>query len=189
MFGEVTRQHLPQRQVETVEPHHRTIAFIAVIVPFPRRREHHVAAFHHDLLAFDRREAAFALDDETQRERRVPVRARRFARQNRLDARVERIRRVGRLEVRVDQHEHAAFGEVGADQARGAFAERAQLVVAPHVRRGLGDRERRRDRAQQGPKRLGVLDHGLLEELFEAILLLDDGHERSPVAQVGVCWT
>jgi hypothetical protein len=134
---------LPERQIQSVEPDHRAIALVAVIVPFPRRREHHVAAFHHDLLALDRGEAAFALDDEAQRERRVPMRARRLTGQNRLQARVERVGGIRRLQFRIDQHKHAAFREVGADELRGALAERTQPLVVPEIWRGLGDRERR----------------------------------------------
>ena len=58
----------------------------------------------------------------------------------------------------------------------GALAERAQLLVVPHVRPRLGGGERRRNGVQQRPQRLGVLDHGFVEELVEAIFLLDDGH-------------
>ena len=67
-------EELAEGIVECVQPDHRRRAKMTVVVPGPARRENEIAGMHRDALALDRGVGAFALDDEPQRIRRVPVR-------------------------------------------------------------------------------------------------------------------
>ena len=83
-----------ERHVEPVEPVGGLVAVVAVAVPAPAGREHHVARLHRHLLAVDRRERALAVDDDAQRMGRVPVRRRLLARQDHLVGAHQRARRL-----------------------------------------------------------------------------------------------
>jgi len=69
LLAERRAEEARERGVEPVEPDHRHVAEIGVVVPCPGRRHHEVAGLHRQLLAGDRRVGAFALDDEAQRAR------------------------------------------------------------------------------------------------------------------------
>ena len=80
------------RDVEAVEPHHRLIARVAVVVPRPGRRDDEVAGMHRDALAVDRGIRAGAFDHEAQRRLRVAVARRDFAGHDELQAGIEAVR-------------------------------------------------------------------------------------------------
>ena len=70
--------------VEPIEPYHRLIAIVPVIVPGPRWRNHEIPFVHERLFALYRRVRAIAFDDEAQRRLRVSVRRGDFAGQDKL---------------------------------------------------------------------------------------------------------
>ncbi len=98
------------RQVEAVEPEHRLVAVVRVVVERPRRREHQVAGVHVACIAIDGRPHAAAFEDEADGRRRVPVGGRPLVRTERLDGTPEGRRREGcAVEARVRQRQHAAL--------------------------------------------------------------------------------
>ena len=113
-------EQMGERHVEPVEPIGRLVAVMAVAVPAPAGRQHHVAALHRRLLAVDHRVRALAVDDDAERVRRMPVRRRVLAGQNHL---VGADQRAGCLEVgarrRIAHHQVAPLRERHIDQAPG----------------------------------------------------------------------
>ncbi len=70
---------------QSIEPQHRAVAFVFVIVVAPRRREDQIAGLHPTALAVGAGVGAFALDDDAQRRRCVVVRQSGFAGKYQLD--------------------------------------------------------------------------------------------------------
>ena len=67
-IGSLLREH--GRQIERIEPDHRPVAFMAMLVPQQRRRENQIAALHRQLFAVDDGVAALAFHHEAHRARR-----------------------------------------------------------------------------------------------------------------------
>jgi len=71
--------------VEAIDPHHRTIGFVAVIMPGHAGRNDEVADLHHGFLTGDGGIGVSALHDEAQRRGDVLVRRGDLARQDDLE--------------------------------------------------------------------------------------------------------
>ena len=82
MFRKRGVEKLHDGNIEPVEPEDRLVALIAVIVLGPWRRDDEVALVHDRALAVDGRIGAGALQHETKRALRVPVRGRGLAGQH-----------------------------------------------------------------------------------------------------------
>jgi hypothetical protein len=96
-LGKIDRDTLEQRQIQAVEPNHRSFAFMAVIVERPGRREDHVALFHVNLLTFHGGEASASFDNVAQGESDVFVSRRGFARVDHLQSGIQRVCRMRSL--------------------------------------------------------------------------------------------
>ena len=86
IFAKHRAKKLRERRIESVQPHHRLRAEIAVIMPRPVRRHHKIPRRHRRALAVHRRVRALAFDDEAQRVGCMPVRRRDLAGQYDLQA-------------------------------------------------------------------------------------------------------
>ena len=124
-------EQMGERHVEPVEPVGGLVAVMAVAVPAPAGREHHVAGLHRRLLAVDDRVRALGVDDDAQRMRRMPVRRRMLAGQDHL---IGADQRAARLEVRRSASDCASPG-CGAPRARRRSAGRRHRVRPWHPRR------------------------------------------------------
>ena len=118
MLGERRVEELDDRDVEPVEPEHRLVGLVAVVVPGHRRRDDEVAVVHRRAFAVDGGVGAVALEDEAQRALAVPMCGRDLARKHQLDAGVE----VGRdlrlaAQAGILEDQHPALGFFGGDQA------------------------------------------------------------------------
>ena len=141
MLRETGAQEADQRHVEHVEPNRRLPAFVAMLVPRPRRRDDEVARSHVAALARDGRISVLAFDDETQRRGRVAMRARELAGQDQLQAGIERVgREMPAGESWVLEHQHAAFRLGRRDDGAGLHDDRPQVGITPHVRDCCGAR-------------------------------------------------
>ena len=125
-----------QRQVEPVEPHHRLVAVVVVVVPHPVRREDQVAGLHLARVAVDRRVDARARHHEADRRGSVPVRRRVLARAEVLDRAPEgRARERQPAEPRVREREHAPVAAaLDRDDLAGALGEGEDRVPLPEPR-------------------------------------------------------
>ena len=136
MLVEARLEEIDRRHVEHVEPDHRLLRGVAVVVDGPVRRQHEVARRHDGLLAVDLGVGALAVEDEADRRRGVAVRRRDLARQDELQAGIERLRDA-RLAAqhRILQHQHAARRLLGGDDGAGFGDERLDVLEAPDRRR------------------------------------------------------
>src|ERR1019366_5123377 len=113
-LGEADVEHLDHRHVQSIEPNHRLIRFIAVIMPRPWRGNHEVARLHDRALALNRGVSAMAFDDEAQRRRGVTVCRRDLSGQDHLQAGEQRVRDAGLpCEARVLPNQDAPLGFLG----------------------------------------------------------------------------
>ena len=153
VLGERGLEVIDRRHVEHVEPHHRLLAGIAVVVRRPVGGDDEVAVVHHRLLALDRGVGALAFQHETDGRGRVAVYVGDLAGQDELDAGEQRMgnaRLAGLAGIFQDQH--AALGFLGADHV--ARLEHQPLDVGELP-----------DRRPAGGLRLGR--HQVLEHLPE----------------------
>ena len=190
MVGERRLEMIDRRQVEHVEPHHRLLARIAVIVRRPVGGDDEVAVRHHRLLAFDRGVGALAFQHEADGGGDMPMHVGDLARQNELDAGEQRIghARLAR-HAGILQHQHAALGLLGADHLAGLQHQLLDVAEIPHHRLALRLRLRRHQIFQHLPQRrhveLGRLvvigpPGGLDVVLGTGSLGRGNGHERVP---------
>lgn len=75
--------------VEAVEPDHRLVRRVAVIVPLPTRRQHQIERAHQCLLAINGGKGAFAFKHEAERVLSMPVTGRNLAGQDQLQTGVK----------------------------------------------------------------------------------------------------
>ena len=119
-------EQIDDRHIESVEPHHRLISRVAMIMKCPRRRNDEIARMHRDLLAVDRRVGPLALNNETQGRGRVPVAGGYLARQDQLQAGIKTGCNLGApSNTWVLQHQHAAFRFVRGNQRPGLHQQTA----------------------------------------------------------------
>ncbi len=168
-------EQLHQRHVKHVEPVGAGAALVAVAMPAPVRRQHHVARHHGEPLAVHHRVGAgLGVDHEPQRVRRVAVRARLLARHDHLVGGDDGARG-GVAGRRILQDQVAALGELGVDQPAGGVERALGLVVVPAMRlerllrlgpqrrRGLGPAGHHHDRRELAVE---FLKRGRLRELL-----------------------
>ncbi len=145
-LGEADVEQADDRDVQPVQPHHRRVGLVAVIVPGPAWRDDEIARAHHRSLALHRGVGAAALDDEAQRGLRMAVRRRDLAGQNKLHAGEQRVGHRGMpAQARVLQDQHAALGLLRGDQAAGLHQVGAHDVVVVPKHRDSGRRGRPSD--------------------------------------------
>ena len=173
MLDEGRIQHLDDGNVEPVEPEHRLVGVIAVIVPGHVGRDDEVARRHRRALAVDAGVRAFAFQHEAQRRLRMAVRARHLVRHDELHAGIERGGDLGLpAQAGIFQDQHAALGFLGRDQAAGFQHGRADVVEPPERRQAAAFRLGRDEPAQHRPQRRHVL-------------LVDAGVERLALGRLG----
>ena len=107
---------IDRRHIEHVEPHHRLLAGVAMIVRRPVGGDDEVTVFHLRLLAFDGGVGALTFQHKANRGRNVLMRVGDLAGQDQLDAGEQRIRDT-RLagHAGIFQNQHAALGLFRAD--------------------------------------------------------------------------
>ena len=163
---EEVRVHVvDERQVQAVEPDHRAVGRVAVVVKRPGRGEHKVTGAHDRVLPVHRRVGALPFDDEPQRGRRMLVSGRDFAGEDELQPGVE-VHGGGRRrpQAGVHQHQHPTFGLLGGDDLTGTHQERPQIRIAPQERDRRAFRLCRQQRAEPPPQRLDVVGRQLVVE-------------------------
>ena len=118
------------RDIQSVQPHHRMVGFIPVVVPGPARGDDEVAGFHDRPLALDRGVGAAPLDDEPQCRGRVPVGRRDLPRHDQLQAGEQGVGgRSMPLQPRILQNQHPPLGFLGRNQAAGLHQKGTHHVV------------------------------------------------------------
>ena len=147
LLGKTRAQQFDDLDIEPVEPHHRLLGLVAVIVPGPGGSDDEIAGLHRGALAVDRGIGAVTLDDEAQCRLGMTMGRRDFARQDQLESGEERTGDRGLpLQSRIFQDQDATLGLMGRDQAAGLHQMRPDLFIAPqrrNARRGrLGGDER-----------------------------------------------
>ena len=90
VLDEGSVEHLDDGDVEPVEPEHRLVGVVAVVVPGHVGGDDEIAGMHGRALAVDAGVGALALQHEAQRRLRVAVRARDLVGHHELHAGVER---------------------------------------------------------------------------------------------------
>ena len=158
MLDEGRIQHLDDRYVEAVEPEHRLVGVVAVVVPGHVGRDDEVARMHGRALAVDAGMRALAFQDEAQRRLRMAVRARYLVRHDELHAGIERGGDLGLpAQAGIFQDQHAALGFLGCDQAARLQHGRADVVEPPQCRQAAAFRLGCDEAAQDRPQRRHVL--------------------------------
>src|SRR5690348_9998469 len=92
MLGEARIEMIDGWDVEPIQPDHRLITRVTVVVIGPRGRQYEVAGMHGGALAIDSGVGAFAFDDEAQRGGGVPVAGGDFAWKHELHAGIDALR-------------------------------------------------------------------------------------------------
>src|SRR5262249_18793444 len=82
-------EQLNQRNVKSVEPEHRFLALISMIMPGHGGRDDEVTWWHVGALAINGGEGTFSLDDEAQCRLGMSVSGRYFVRHDELDTSIE----------------------------------------------------------------------------------------------------
>jgi hypothetical protein len=110
-----------QRQVQRIEPYHRPLARVTMLVPQARRCENQVAFLHRQFLARYHGKPALPFDNEADSRWRVPVVRRRFAGQDELHADIDGCSglHVLQTEPGIAQHQYAAFRLLDGSQFAG----------------------------------------------------------------------
>jgi hypothetical protein len=135
VLAEDSAEELTERIVKRIEPDHRRIAKMTMVVPAPTRGKYEIARPHRHALALDSRVGAFALDNEAQRIGRMPVGGRDLAGLDHLHAAKERICNVsGTGQPGIFQHEHAPLGLLRRNELDRSHKMRAYVPVAPDCR-------------------------------------------------------
>ena len=67
ILGKAATKVIHQRQIQTIQPNHRLIARVAVVVPAPLRGEDKVARMHLSAFTIDGGKCAFSFHDKAQR--------------------------------------------------------------------------------------------------------------------------
>jgi hypothetical protein len=84
MLGELRIEQADGGDVETIEPDHRLVGGVAMVMPLAARRQHQIVLAHDRLLAIERGEGPVALHHEAQRALAVAVAGGDLARQDQL---------------------------------------------------------------------------------------------------------
>ena len=170
-----------QRDIEPIEPEHRLVGLVAVIVPRPVGRGHVVPPLHERALAAHSRVGALALDDEAGRGGRVVMRARDLARKDELDAGVERSDGADllRRQAGVEEVQNATLRLLRGHQLSRAHHARPHLRPLPEVRDASGPRFRRERVVEDVPERAELVLRQVGIELLALCLELRGDFARS----------
>ena len=105
-------------------------------MPGDIRRKNQIAGLHDALLAVDRGVGAAALNNESQRRRRMPVRPRVFAGLDVLERDLDRVRgkSVFTIQSRIHQPHHAPLAVLQADHIAGAHQAVVDILPLPQTR-------------------------------------------------------
>ena len=181
-LGEGGIEELHHGDVEAVEPEHRLIGLVGMIVPGHRRRDDEIAGLHRGLLAVDGGEGALALEYEAQRRLAVPVGRRDFARHHELDAGVERGRDLGlAAQARVLEDQNPALGFLCGDQLAGLVHVGADRIELPQMRLAGALRLRRDEVVHHVPQRGHILAVDLFVKRLALRGLLHGFHGSLPL--------
>ena len=100
---------IDERNIEPIQPDHRALSLLTVVVPAPRGRHDEVARIHIRFFAVDRGIGPRPLDNETQCRLCVPVRRCDLAASDQLQ-RAEESMRCAARKARVVQDQNSALG-------------------------------------------------------------------------------
>ena len=174
MIEEARIHDVDEMEVEHVEPHHRPVAEIAMVVPGHRRRDDEIAGCHHRPLAADCGIGVLALDDEAQRRRGVTMGGRDLAGEDDLEPAEQAVRDpLLAAQTGIFEDENAALGLLGGDDLARLHEVGADLVVFPHRRLHRRHRLRRHHARQVNPERRQVLRAGAVVERLARGVRLD----------------
>ena len=126
-----------QRDVQRVEPQHRHVAFVPMLVPAPCRRQDQVAIFHRARFAIDQRDRSAPFQHETERPHRMPMRPRRFAGQQTLHTgqhRTDRIFVLRPFRIRRQILQHAPLDHIGRCRGKGHLQQGPGFRPLPKMR-------------------------------------------------------
>ncbi len=174
---------IDQMHVEPVEPHHRLLAEIAVVVPSPGWGDDEIAGRHHGPLARDRGIGVLALDDKAQRRGDVAVGGRDLARQDDLHAGEQAAGDAGfARHAGIFEHQHAALGFLGGDDLAGFHQIGSDIAPFPDRRHARTFRLLQHQIAQHPPQRREMLLIGAAIEFHAALFRLAvDGMRKAVI--------
>ena len=136
LFMEPGLEHPHQRGIKSIQPDHRRIGVVGVVVPAPVGRQDKIARKHRNALAIHNGIAAPALDDQAKRRRGMPVGPGNLARHHDLDVGDERVTGHPR-QLGVGQAQNTALGLLSAHELGRSHRLRAQITPVPQERYGL----------------------------------------------------
>src|SRR6516165_9593120 len=159
-------EHPHQRGIEAVQPDHRSIGVVGVVVPGPVGGEDEIAREHREALTVNDRVAAAALDDQAKGRRRMAMGPSNLAWHHDLDVGDQCVagRHPGQLGV--GQAQNSAFGLLGTNELGRPHRLWSQIAPVPQVRHGLAPRLKADAAADPGRR------HMLRAELRIVILQL-----------------
>ncbi len=163
-----------QREVEPVEPGHRFVGVVPVVVPGVGRREHQISRRHGADLAVDRGPRPRPFHHEAERRRAVPVARRRLVGAEELHrspqggrGAVHRIA-VGLDQAGVDGRQHPAVAApVDGHELARHLREAGEILVAPQPGLGPGPGFEGHDPGVDPPQRFQVVAVELGVEVVE----------------------
>jgi hypothetical protein len=158
VLGERSIEELDDRNVQPVEPEHRLIRLVPVVVPRHRRRDDEVAVVHPRPLAVHGRGCAVALEYEAERALGVAMGRCDFARQHELDPGIE-IGRDLRLAAQpgILEDEHAPLGFFCRNPPPGLDHRGPNIRERPRGRLAAADRFGCDEFRERPPQRRHVL--------------------------------
>src|SRR3989454_541139 len=130
-------QHTHQRGVQAIEPDHRLIGVVRMVVPRPIGGQHEVTRVHGNAVTVYDRVAALALDDQAQRRGRMAMGAGDLAGHHDLEIGHQRVARRHARQLGVGQAKHPSFGLLGPDELGCPHRLGTQIAPTPYVWHGL----------------------------------------------------
>jgi len=153
-LGERSVEKTGERNIESVQPDHRRIAVIAMIMPGPGWRDNKIAKLHDRAFAIDAGMTARTIQHKTQRRLAMAMSGSHFVGHHQLQPGVQRIRDVRIApHARVFQDQHPALGFLRANQIAGFEQPFPRLVEFPQVGQAVAFRLRGNNVSKNGPQR------------------------------------
>ena len=154
LLGERRLEEVDLWKVQHVEPQHRLVGGVAVVVRRPVRGDDEVARRHVGFLALDRGIGALAVEHEADRRGHMSMRRGNLARQDHLHAGEERVGGARfASHARILQDQHPPLGLFGRDQPARFHHQALDVVVVPDDRRAARHRLLGHDAAHHLPER------------------------------------